>query len=98
MKTRVFEYPATLKSGRRAHVGVVSSGDLEMLLVPSNQPRARIEVRTSVEGFEKTWERILVRFFTVHDIAADITINDFGATPGVVLLRLQQVMEVSKTQ
>jgi malonate decarboxylase delta subunit len=36
---------------------------------------------------------VLDRFFTRYDGAAQIEINDFGATPGVVALRLAEAIE-----
>ena len=75
----------------RAHVGVVGSGDLEVLLEPAAQ--TTVLVRTSVDGFERIWRATLERFFARHPIAARIEINDFGATPGVVSLRLAQALE-----
>jgi malonate decarboxylase delta subunit len=96
LETLTFEYPATKTLPRRAHVGVVGSGDLEILLEPSNEPRAKVIVRTNCKGFNETWKLVLERFFTVHDVAANIKINDFGATPGVVALRLAQSLEVSR--
>lgn len=96
LETLVFEYPATKRLTQRAHVGVVGSGDMEILLEPSSDPHIRIEVRTGIKGFGKTWKLVLDRFFMTHDVASNIKINDFGATPGVVALRLEQVMEVSK--
>jgi malonate decarboxylase delta subunit len=96
METLFFEYPATKTLPHRAHVGVVGSGDLEILMEPSAEARTKVTVRTSVKGFSKTWAKVLERFFTVHDVAATVKINDFGATPGVVTMRLAQALEVSQ--
>lgn len=96
METLTFEYPATKTLPNRAHVGVVGSGDLEVLMEPSNESRAQVIVRTGCTGFNETWRSVLERFFTVHDVAANIKVNDFGATPGVVSLRLAQALEVSQ--
>jgi malonate decarboxylase delta subunit len=97
LETKVFTYPASKTLVHRAHIGVVGSGDLEILLEPSIQPFTHVELRTGINGFEETWKVVLDRFFSENDIAANIKINDFGATPGVVLLRLEQVLEVSKS-
>lgn len=78
----------------RAHVGVVASGDLEVLIEPSNETVVR--VRTSVDGFEAIWRATLARFFERRPVAARVEINDFGATPGVVSLRLAQALERTK--
>lgn len=96
METLTFEYPATKTLPNRVHVGVVGSGDLEILMEPSNESRAQVIVRTGCTGFNETWSLVLERFFTVHDVAANIKVNDFGATPGVVALRLAQALEVSQ--
>ncbi|WP_100398710.1 malonate decarboxylase subunit delta [Bacillus sp. FJAT-44742] len=96
MDTLRFEFPATTPVSSSAHVGVVGSGDLEILLQPTDQPRTSIQVRTSINGFNETWENVLERFLSYHDICADVIINDFGATPGVVSMRLAQLMEVSR--
>lgn len=95
METLTFEYDATKTIHQRSHVGVVGSGDLEVILAPSNEGLAQIHIRTGSEGFGEVWKTVLDRFFTVNDIEAKVTINDFGATPGVVHLRLAQALEVS---
>ena len=40
METLKFEYEAKQPLTRRAHVGVVGSGDLEVLIEPSDEPTA----------------------------------------------------------
>ena len=91
-----FNYPAKRKVLKKSHVGVVGSGDLEVLLEPANDVAASVRIRTSAEGFESTWKAVMDRFFGQYDGAASIEINDAGATPGVVLLRLQQAVEASE--
>lgn len=93
-----FEYNAISSVPKNAYVGVVSSGDLEILLEPSIEAKATVVVRTSSDGFGETWKSILDRFFAVHNIAANIEINDFGATPGMVSMRLLQVLEVCSSE
>ena len=89
------DYPATLSVTRRVHVGVVGSGDLEVLLEPSPDSRAHVLVTTSGDGFGAAWRNVLDRFFERFRCAASIEINDFGATPGTVMLRLEQAAEAS---
>ncbi|MFN2459752.1 MAG: malonate decarboxylase acyl carrier protein [Candidatus Velthaea sp.] len=79
--------------GGRSHVGVVASGNLEVLYEPPHGERARVVVHTTVDGFESIWRTVLARFLERHAIAADIEINDFGATPATVTLRLEQGLE-----
>jgi malonate decarboxylase delta subunit len=93
METLHFEYEAKEPLTRRAHVGVVGSGDLEVLIEPSNKPGAQVRVRTSVNGFAQVWKTVLDRFFARFEHAARVEINDFGATPGTVTLRLEQAAE-----
>jgi malonate decarboxylase delta subunit len=88
-----YDYPATRSVAQRVHVGVVGSGDLEVLLEPSADARTHVVVNTSVDGFEATWKNVLDRFFARFDGAVSIEINDFGATPGTVMLRLAQAAE-----
>ena len=91
-----FEYPAKRQISGRAHVGVVGSGDLEVLLEPAAGNSSHVLIRTSVDGFRETWKAVLDRFFSRYDGAVRIEINDAGATPGSVQLRLAQAVEVSE--
>ena len=93
MEILKFEYEAKGPLTRRAHVGVVGSGDLEVLIEPSNKPTAVVRVRTSVNGYGQVWKSVLDRFFARFQRAAHVEINDFGATPGTVTLRLEQAEE-----
>jgi malonate decarboxylase delta subunit len=96
MENLSFEYATGGRKPRRCHVGVVGSGDLEILLEPSRDAKAHVTIQTSVGGFASTWKAVLDRFFERYDEAADIVIHDSGATPGTVALRLQQAVEGSR--
>jgi malonate decarboxylase delta subunit len=102
MEHLTFDYPAQRAVTTRAHVGVVGSGDLEVLLSPADSSTttaalsAHVVVRTSVDGYSHIWKSVLDRFFTRYDGAAQIEINDFGATPGVVALRLAEAVEAAE--
>jgi malonate decarboxylase delta subunit len=102
MEHLTFDYPAQRAVTSRAHVGVVGSGDLEVLLSPTGPAdaasalTAHVVVRTSVDGYSHIWKSVLDRFFTRYDGAAQIEINDFGATPGVVALRLAEAVEAAE--
>ncbi|HEY3598951.1 MAG TPA: malonate decarboxylase subunit delta [Paraburkholderia sp.] len=96
MEHLTFDYPAQRAVTTRAHVGVVGSGDLEVLLSPAASMQASVEVRTSVDGYGHIWKSVLDRFFQRYDGAAQIEINDFGATPGVVALRLAEAVEAAE--
>lgn len=77
----------------KVHVGVVGSGDLEILMFPPTTTSTIVKITTGSDGFAQVWEQVLARFFERYPLQADIVINDFGATPGVVNLRLAQAME-----
>jgi malonate decarboxylase delta subunit len=92
-----FRYPnAKRRIAKRAHVGVVGSGEMEVLVEPSPDEGAHVSITTSVNGFGKYWKAVFDRFFGRFDGAVQIQINDAGATPGSVLLRLEQAAEVLK--
>ncbi|MDR3517987.1 MAG: malonate decarboxylase subunit delta [Azospirillaceae bacterium] len=98
MEILKYDYPAATKAfSHRAHVGVVGSGDLEVLIEPSPDQGAHVVITTSVNGFGPIWKNVIDRFFTRFDQAAAIEINDFGATPGMVALRLEQAVERSRS-
>lgn len=80
--------------GRDALVGVVGSGNLEVLIERVDLGGACLaEVDTAIRGFEATWERVLGDFFARHRLGnIRISINDGGATPAVVSLRLDQAV------
>jgi malonate decarboxylase delta subunit len=55
-----------------------------------------VVIRTSVDGYGHVWKSVLDRFFQRYDGAAKIELNDFGATPGIVMLRLNEAVEASE--
>ncbi len=97
MEMLKFEFPTTGPKGKSSHVGVVGSGDLEILMEPAEGNRTTVKIQTSVAGFGATWKAVLERFLQNYPVASKIEIYDFGATPGTVALRLRQAMEVSKS-
>ena len=93
METLNYTFPATRAVTQKVHVGVVGSGDLEVLMEPGTAPAATVVINTSVDGFGVVWQAVLTRFFSRFDALVAIEINDFGASPGVVALRLEQAAE-----
>lgn len=94
MERMTYQYAAGPSAARRALAGVVGSGDLEVLLEPLPAGRSTIVITTSVNGMGRRWESVLTRLFADAALpAAHIEINDCGATPGVVRLRLEQAFE-----
>ncbi|CAD7724468.1 Malonate decarboxylase acyl carrier protein [Xanthomonas hydrangeae] len=79
-----------------ALVGVVASGNLEVLVerVPLDGAM-EIEILTAARGFGAIWRAVLDDFSARHPLRdVRISINDVGATPAVVSLRLEQAMDV----
>src|SRR5438477_4509727 len=76
-------------------VGVVASGNLEVLVEPLPQSDAcAIEIATAANGFGDVWRAVMADFFERHRIGGiRISINDAGATPAIVSLRLDQAIE-----
>ena len=74
--------------------GVVGSGNLEILIKTGSEPAAcRVSVKTSARGFGDTWRAVLGSFAASHPAGGTaIAINDMGATPAVVTLRLAQAL------
>jgi malonate decarboxylase acyl carrier protein len=87
-----FRFPAGDAVLRRAHVGVVGSGDCEVLVQPLDGTEVVVSVRTTVDGFDVVWRRVLQSFFARYPVRGRYAINDQGATPGVVSLRLRQAV------
>lgn len=74
-------------------VGVVGSGNLEVLAVPAPGRACSVDVATSARGFAAIWEAVLRDFHERHALAGvQVSINDMGATPAVVALRLEQMV------
>jgi malonate decarboxylase delta subunit len=80
--------------GESKLVGVVGSGNLEVMIEPAELGGAcLITVSTSVTGFGETWKRVVSDFVDRHTLSdIRISINDGGATPAVVSLRLDQAV------
>jgi malonate decarboxylase delta subunit len=97
VQTLNYRFPATRAATRAVHIGVVASGDLEILLEPPADQalEAAVRVRTSVDGFDTVWREVLTRFFTHTPVAGRWEVNDSGATPGVVTLRMRQASEAA---
>ena len=94
MQTLSFEFPAGQPAQGRALVGCVGSGDLEVLLEPGQAGTLSIQVVTSVNGSAERWRHLFERMFAgANPPALNVDIHDFGATPGVVRLRLEQALE-----
>jgi malonate decarboxylase delta subunit len=95
------------KAARKLHghrkdaiVGVVASGNCEVLFERVlDEDRVQIEVSTAVTGFGEVWKLVLKSFVErASPGGARISINDGGATPDVVTLRLLQGAAMMETK
>jgi malonate decarboxylase delta subunit len=75
-----------------AVVGVVASGNLEILLERRAPPDAcTVRIETSTDGFAPTWQAVIRDLVARHATGGlRISINDGGARPDIVTLRLLQ--------
>ncbi len=75
---------------RQAIIGVVASGNLEVLL-DATPRRWTMEIATAAHGFGPVWEAVLRDFVSLRSAGGlRISINDGGARPDTVALRLAQ--------
>lgn len=88
-----FSYQGQQSINKMVRVGNVGSGDLEILLEPTDNNDITIDLITSVDNRKALWQAIFDRQFDAQTAGMNVTINDFGATPGVIGLRLIQALE-----
>ncbi len=76
-------------------VGVVASGNLEVLIeTASADAGCAIDINTAAKGFGTIWQAVMTDFHARHGLAGvRVSINDAGATPAIVTLRLDQAVE-----
>lgn len=75
-----------------AIVGVVASGNLEVLLERTFEgTECVIEISTAVRGFRELWAQVVADFVQRRSPGGlRISVNDGGARPDTVALRLAQ--------
>ncbi|WP_342238714.1 malonate decarboxylase acyl carrier protein [Inquilinus sp. OTU3971] len=75
-----------------AIVGVVASGNLEILLERTlPETECSVEIATPVRGYDEVWQAVIADFVErVSPGGLRISINDGGARPDTVALRLMQ--------
>ncbi|MDB5648039.1 malonate decarboxylase acyl carrier protein [Methylobacterium sp.] len=103
METLTFRYATTqtLPGSRPSAItGVVASGNLEVLLERNAPPgECRVEIDTAINGYGDVWAAVVADFVARRQPGGlTITINDGGARPDTVSLRLAQgarLMEAS---
>jgi malonate decarboxylase delta subunit len=95
METINLEFDALgKKAPQKNFVGVVASGDLEILLEPSTENKAQFVIKSSTEGKQPLWNSLIKRIVEIKALpSCKIFINDFGASPGVIQIRLEQILK-----
>lgn len=70
---------------------------MEALFEPDNGNRLTVSIKTSVDGSTSRWQRLFDRISTTGSLpSGKLVIHDFGATPGVARLRIEQVFEEAR--
>ena len=95
LETLDFSDPDGRPAGQFAPVlvGVVGSGNLEVMLEATQGDDCSVRVETSARGFAPIWQAVMDDFHARHGLAGvRVSINDMGATPAVVSLRLDQAV------
>ena len=97
MQHITLKYTGRAAAGKKALAGVVGSGDMEALFEPDTADRLDVSIITSTDGSAARWERLFARLSdAAHLPAGRLVIHDFGATPGVARLRIEQVFEEAR--
>ena len=85
---------------REAITGVNASGNLEVLVervLPDRE--CLVEVATAVTGFREIWEAVIQEFFERSSPGGlRFSINDGGARPDTVTLRLMQAARLMEAE
>lgn len=84
----------------QVQMGVVASGDMEVLYDGVSDKRdLTVKITSSVDNSAARWSAIFERLSVMHGLPAGImVIHDFGATPGVARIRIEQAIEAAKEQ
>ncbi|MEJ1969141.1 MAG: malonate decarboxylase acyl carrier protein [Rhizomicrobium sp.] len=99
MEDLSFRHAAKQRAGgtkRMAIIGVVASGNLEVLaerVLPDAE--CLVEIKTAAEGFGKIWDAVVADFVERYSPGGlKFSINDGGARPDTVMLRLAQAVRL----
>ncbi|PLR35926.1 malonate decarboxylase acyl carrier protein [Chimaeribacter californicus] len=94
MEKITLSFPASRTLHGRALAGVVGSGDMEVLFTAAPQETLEIAITTSVDNSGERWKALFNRLALLGNLPAGaLVIHDFGATPGVARIRIEQVFE-----
>lgn len=90
-----FNIPGKPSQGKRTVCGVVGSGNLEVIIEENKTLQTEFLIQTSVEHYKAIWALVIEDFVKEYQPPGLLfTLNDNGATPSVVSLRLRQAFEI----
>jgi malonate decarboxylase delta subunit len=97
MEHLTYRYTAQQRAqGQQAFaiVGVVASGNLEVLVERVlSGTECEVDIRTAAEGFGEVWQAVIADFVERRSPGGlRLSINDGGARPDMVSLRLAQAV------
>ena len=94
MEHITLSFPASRTLSGKALAGVVGSGDMEVLFTAAAGETLSIDITTSVDNSQARWSALFERLSLINGLpGGDLVIHDFGATPGVARIRIEQVFE-----
>ncbi|MDJ1655719.1 malonate decarboxylase acyl carrier protein [Raoultella sp. Ech2A] len=94
MEHITLSFPASRTVSGKALAGVVGSGDMEVLFTAAAGETLSIDITTSVDNSNRRWNALFDRLNLINGLpAGKLIIHDFGATPGVARIRIEQVFE-----
>ncbi len=94
MEHITLSFPATRTVSGKSLAGVVGSGDMEVLFTAAQGDTLTVAITTSVDNSEQRWKALFARIGSLGSLpAGQMLIHDFGATPGVARIRIEQVFE-----
>lgn len=89
-----FSLPGNRLQGKKTVCGVVGSGNLEVIIEENDTSETLFIIQTAVDHYKPVWKMVIADFVNQHKpIGLLFTLNDNGAMPAVVLLRLSQALE-----
>lgn len=94
MEKITLSFPASRTLRGRSLAGVVGSGDMEVLFTADDRQTLTVDIVTSVNNSQTRWDALFTRINLQNGLpSGTLTIHDFGATPGVARIRIEQVFE-----
>lgn len=94
MEHITLSFPASHTFNGKALAGVVGSGDMEVLFTAAAGDTLSIDITTTVDNSAGRWNALFDRLNLINGLpAGTLIIHDFGATPGVARIRIEQVFE-----